>query len=101
MYVIVDKLNHCTAFTPKRSPWDNKYTHADIQVSLSDGLLAEIRRAELSGNCDEDAPGPGGSGAPPAGGSGQCTREKNTKTFEDEIQDARRKSLKFHQCVLV
>lgn len=32
MYVIVDKRNHCTAFKPKRSLWDNKYT--DIQVSL-------------------------------------------------------------------
>lgn len=95
MYVIVDKLNHCTAFTPKRSPWDNKYTHADIQVSLSDGLLAEIRRAELSGNCDEDAPGPGGSGARRLRGPA-CWRvramykRKKTKTFKDEIQDARR-----------
>lgn len=35
VFVIVDKLNHCTAFKPKVSPWDNKYTHADIQVGLS------------------------------------------------------------------
>lgn len=35
VFVIVDKLNHCTAFKPKCSPGDNKYTHADIQVSLS------------------------------------------------------------------
>lgn len=38
--VIVDKLNHCTAFKLKCSPWDNKYTHADIQVRYSDSLRA-------------------------------------------------------------
>lgn len=36
--VVVDKLNHCTAFKPRRSP-GHKYTHADIQVRERGGLV--------------------------------------------------------------
>lgn len=73
MYVIVDKLNHCTAFKPKRSPWDNKYTHADIQV-----------RSPRRGRSGRRA-----LPAPPPGGSEQCTRERRPKKqhFQDGIQE--------------
>lgn len=77
VFVIVDKLNHCTAFKPKVSPWDNKYTHADIQVGLSvshrDSLCVPVEEVlrfqglkirKLSGT-NEDTQGPSGSEAPP------------------------------------
>lgn len=93
--VIVDKLNHCTAFKLKCSPWDNKYTHADIQVRYSDSLRAhrdslcvpveeELRfqglriRKLWGGTSEEGRPlvTPGGSVAPPAGGSGDAQKQK-------------------------
>lgn len=60
VFVIVDKLNHCTAFKPKCSPWDNKYTHADIQVGLGERLaVCSCRRgAEVSGVQNQDCEGP-------------------------------------------
>lgn len=43
VFVIVVKLDHCTAFKPKCSSGDNKYTHADIQVGLCVPVEEELR----------------------------------------------------------
>lgn len=51
VFVVVDKLNHCTAFKPKMLSMDNKYTHADIQVGLAErrAVCSCRRGAEVSG----------------------------------------------------
>lgn len=89
--VVVDKLNHCTAFKPRRSP---RVINIHMQIYKSGNAAAswptETRWVflekrswgfrKLSG-ANEDAQGPRGSGAPPAGGSGHV-QEKQNKTFQ-------------------
>lgn len=71
----MDKLNHCTAFKPKSSPPDNKYTHADIQVRWAaasatdahgDSLASCRRGAEVSGLQNQETEGPTGAPRGPA-----------------------------------
>lgn len=90
--VVVDKLNHCTAFKPRRSP---RVINIHMQIYKSGNAAAswptETRWVflekrswgfrKLSG-ANEDAQGPRGSGAPPAGGSGHV-QEKQNKTKQN------------------
>ncbi len=88
-FVIMDKLNHCTAFKPRCSPWDNKYTHADIQVRSCGGRSDAIRDALWLPGVEElrfqgfkireMRDQRGCSGAPPAGGSGHVQEEEEKK----------------------
>lgn len=98
--VVVDKLNHCTAFKPRRSP---RVINIHMQIYKSGNAAAswptETRWVflekrswgfrKLSG-ANEDAQGPRGSGAPPAGGSGHVQEKQNkTKPFKHTIQEVR------------